>query len=93
MSESLDIENAKIIDMYERLFAERGWKELIEDLTERIKAAKDNLVNHPTSSEKDLYFVKGMTSAFRYIIELENMVDTAKKNGMLDDEKLPGVLN
>ena len=82
-------ENAKVVDMYERLFAEEGWKDLIKDLSERIETYKNTLILNP-SGERDLYYVKGFIAACRYIIELENMMETAKNEGLLEaTQELP----
>lgn len=88
----MDMQNAKIIDIYERMFAEEGWKELVGDLKERREHLKNQLIT-PSATDKDLYTIKGMCYAYGYIIELESMMETAKKQGMLDESSpaLPDV--
>jgi len=87
-----EIENARILDKYERLFAEEAWKDLVEDIKERCENYKQSLVMNP-SGERDLYFVKGYVSAMGYIIELENMIAQARNQSALEQEamsSLPG---
>jgi hypothetical protein len=86
-----DLQNAKILDMYDRLFAEEGWKELMKDLTERNDMYMRQLIHNP-SGEKDLYYVKGYIAANQYLTTLESSLETAKQAGMLEpSESLPEV--
>lgn len=83
----MDLAQNKIFDIYERLFAEEGWKELVDDLKEKLAMQNTNLVNI-ASSERDLYKAKGINFAWGYIINLEENLAKAKK--LADEEQLNG---
>lgn len=68
-----------LIDQYERLFAEAGWKELVADLKEKRDILKETTVLDRKLTERDLAFNQGVISQYDYIISLENIVDALKQ--------------
>lgn len=72
-------EQMQLLDKYDRLFAEAGWKELVEDFREKKEHAKNNLI-YGTSGEKELNVVKGQTSVWDYVIGLEATLGRIKED-------------
>lgn len=75
-----DIDQNRLIDKYERLFAEEGWKELVLDFGERQRNLKDILVQDLTATEKTLYISQGQNSVYDFVINLEATVAAIKQN-------------
>lgn len=85
----LNPEQSHVFDIYERLFAEEGWKELVGDLKDRISSTKDQIFAGQTN-ERDLYKAKGIIQAWSYIVNLEQLMESAKRSA---NEQTPGDLN
>lgn len=64
--------------MYERLFAEQGWKELVEDCREKREQVKETLVSSSKITERELYIAQGQVSIWDYITSLERTVEQVK---------------
>lgn len=75
-----ELDQNQLIDKYERLFAEEGWKELVGDLTERQRQLKDRLVVDTSLTEKTLGIAQGQNSVYDFIINLESTIDAVKKS-------------
>lgn len=89
------VDPERLMDVYEVLFAQEGWKELVDDLRERCEVQKTNLINS-VSTERDLYFVKGLVYGYSYIIGLESIMEQARLQKLADDHAettLPEVYN
>lgn len=63
----------KLIENYEQMFLTAGWKELIQDITEKERTLFPSLMAD-SSDEKGLYFTKGMHRVYHYILGMEQMV-------------------
>lgn len=85
---ALSAENAKMFDIYERLFAEPGWKELVEDLSERRARLGPTLLSDLRATEKELAFAQGQNNIYNYIINLEDILAKAKAQAQ-EDTTLP----
>lgn len=73
---------SELIDAYERLFAEKGWKELIGDLNEKREHIKDVIADSKTGFD-EVQFNRGRLDAFRYITGLESLVEHIKVQNSL----------
>lgn len=82
----MDIEQTKLIDKYERLFAEEGWLEFVEDMKSRQTQIKELILNDNTATERTLYHAQGQNFVYSYIISLEELVNNIKKQ---QAEELP----
>lgn len=71
-------DQTRLIDMYERLFAEEAWKELIGDVKARKESVKETLVSDSRITEKQLYIAQGQVSVWDYLITLENTIEQVK---------------
>jgi hypothetical protein len=69
----------KLIDQYERLFAETGWKELVDDFAERVVNIKSQILADTTMTERQLAYQQGIASVYNYIIGLEGLIDHIKQ--------------
>lgn len=87
-----DIDQNRLIDKYERLFAEEGWKELVEDIKERQRQLKERLVVDSAATERTLYIAQGQNSVYEYVINLESTIEAVKKNQQ-EALELPEVSN
>lgn len=85
----LSLEDSKIFDMYERLFAEQGWRELVEDFKERQARLGPKILNDMKSGEKELAFCQGQNNIYNYIINLEEVLAKAKLQAA--EEPLPEI--
>lgn len=63
----------KTIERYEETFGTEGWKEFVEDITEKSKTLFPQLMNRGTT-EADLNIAKGMHYVYQYIVGLEQTV-------------------
>lgn len=68
----------KVFDIYDKLFATEGWKDLVADFNQRKVDIALHLVNSD-SDEKELYKAKGICHVYNYIINLENTMESSKK--------------
>lgn len=73
----------KLIDIYEHLFAEAGWKELIEDLSQKREDLKASLLDSSMSFDQ-VQFYRGLAAGYRYIVGLEGMIETVKNQSLPD---------
>lgn len=74
---------AELIDKYERLFAEEGWKELVGDLTEKRTNLANNLINSASKIE-EVFFQRGLAAGYQYVLGLESQVEYIKKQSLPD---------
>lgn len=86
----MTLEEAQLIDKYERLFAEEGWKELVEDFKERRRTTAERLLSGSDTFDR-IQFARGQNSVWTYIVELEAIVESAKQNQLPGAEDLPDV--
>lgn len=80
------MEPSKLIDIYEHLFAEPGWKELVDDLNEKRENIKNAMAESNWNFDQ-IQFYRGLMSGYKYITGLEALVDQAKR----DQQGLPDV--
>lgn len=73
----------KLIDIYEHLFAEPGWRELIEDLSQKREDLKSTLLDSSMTFD-NVQFYRGLAAGYRYIIGLEGMIETVKNQSLPD---------
>lgn len=71
-------EEADLIDRYEILFAQAGWKELVEDLSSKRRSMADSLLNSSSSIEQ-VNFTRGLAAGYQYILGLEGLISQAKE--------------
>lgn len=76
----MDMEQSKLIDKYERLFAEEGWKELVSDFKDRMSQLKDLIIVDTSLTEPKLKYLQGQHFVYDYIINLERTVETIKQS-------------
>lgn len=76
-------EEADLIDKYEILFAQAGWKELVEDLSSKRRTMADSLLASSSTIEQ-VNFTRGLAAGYQYIIGLEGMVERAKEQALPD---------
>lgn len=84
------IDPTKLVDIYEHLFAEPGWKELVTDLLEKRESIKNAMVDSSWNYDQ-IQFYRGLTAGYRYVTELESTVQQAKIQNQSDAEGLPDV--
>jgi hypothetical protein len=84
---------ARTFDLYERLFAEEGWKELVEDFKERQLRLANHLISDARATDKDMYQAQGMNNVYTYVITLEAIMETAKRQALEREDYLPDVIN
>lgn len=82
------IEQSKLVDIYEHLFAEAGWKEIVADLLEKREHIK-NAMADSTWGYDQIQFYRGLMAGYKYITELEGTVELAKQQNQ--PEGLPDV--
>lgn len=82
--------NSYVFDIYEKMFETPAWKDLIGDLKVRLDNLSKQLIHNPQVTEKDLYRVQGIVSAYNYLIGLEPQMEAAKKQ-LEEDKGLPDV--
>lgn len=92
MSSDTAFDQTKLIDMYERLFAESGWKELIEDCSQKREQVKETLVSNSRMTEKELFVAQGQVSVWDYIISLERTIEQVKAQAASEPE-LPDLID
>ena len=74
----LNPDQARIFNMYEKMFAEPGWRELVEDLSERRDRLGTTLINDLRATERELAIAQGANNVYNYIINLEEILAKAK---------------
>lgn len=79
------MEHDKLIDIYEHLFAEAGWKEVVEDLVDKKDSIKESLIDGTLSFEKT-QFLRGLAAGYEYIIGLESTIEEVKRSNDADIE-------
>lgn len=77
---------AKLIDIYEHLFAEPGWRELIDDLNEKNESIKTAIADSNMSFDQ-IQFYRGLRAGYKYVLGLEGTIEQAK----LQHQGLPDV--
>lgn len=86
----MTLEESQLIDKYEVLFAQAGWKELVEDLAQKRVSMAQGLLE---GADPDIYKVgvtRGLAAGYQYIIGLENHISAWKS---ANNEDLPDVDN
>lgn len=71
----------KLIDIYEHMFAEPGWKELIEDLNEKKESIK-TAISESNMNFDQVQFYRGLMAGYKYIICLEGTIEQAKEQAL-----------
>jgi hypothetical protein len=69
----------QIFDMYDRLFAEPAWKDMVEDFKQRVLDSSRALLSH-SATEAEMHRTQGGANVYNYIITLEDTMDAAKKH-------------
>lgn len=85
----MNAEAAILIDKYEHLFAEPGWKELISDLIEKQSSLKSAIIESSMGFDQ-IQFYRGLIAGYKYIAMLEATVEQAKNQQTIED--LPDVI-
>jgi hypothetical protein len=75
--------------MYDRLFAEAAWKDLVEDFKQRSVDLGKYVINSPNITEKELYRAQGLHQIYQYVAGLEASMEAAKKLQAEPEESLP----
>lgn len=77
-------DHSKLIDQYEILFAQSGWRELVDDLTnKRIQMAQTLLESR--SDIDQVSFTRGIAAGYQYVIGLEEFIKQYKSQQELPD--------
>ena len=84
------MEQAKLIDIYEHLFAEPGWKELIEDLNQKRESIKDAMAEGNWNFDQ-VQFYRGLIAGYKYVCSLEGMIETAKNQSLPEPGGMPDI--
>lgn len=79
----MSLEQSILIDKYERLFAEEGWKELVSDLNEKRGQLASNLLNSASKIE-EVFFQRGLAAGYQYVLGLEGTVERIKQQSLPD---------
>jgi len=77
--------NQDDLEFYERrfdLFAQEGWKDLVEDF-EQLKKNLSDLAQ--ISTEQDLWYRKGQIEMINYLIQLKTLTEQAYEEGINED--------
>jgi hypothetical protein len=69
----------EMFNVYDQLFAQEGWKDLVADFTQRKIEMATHLLNS-NAGEIELYRAQGRYQIYDYIINLENTMDAAKQH-------------
>lgn len=77
-------EESKLIDQYEVLFSQSGWKELVSDLSSKRLQMAQNLVDS-RSDQDQVNFTRGVAAGYQYVIGLEEYIRAYKENTNLPD--------
>ena len=67
----------KLVEMYEHLFAQPGWKELVDDLKQKQDSLRNSLLEGSAGFDQ-IQFCRGLAAGYRYITTLESLVEQAK---------------
>lgn len=70
-------EESKLIDQYEVLFAQSGWKELVNDLSNKRLQMAQSLME-ARSDISEVSFTRGIAAGYQYVIGLENFISQYK---------------
>jgi len=77
--------NQDDLEFYERrfdLFAQEGWKDLVEDF-EQLKKNLSDLAQ--ISTEQDLWYRKGQIEMINYLIQLKTLTEQAYEEAINED--------
>jgi hypothetical protein len=77
--------NQDDLEFYERrfdLFAQEGWKDLVEDY-EQLKTNLSDLAQ--ISTEQDLWYRKGQIEMINYLIQLKTLTEQAYEEAINED--------
>jgi len=77
--------NQDDLEFYERrfdLFAQEGWKDLVDDF-EQLKKNLSDLAQ--ISTEQDLWYRKGQIEMINYLIQLKTLTEQAYEEGINED--------
>lgn len=80
MSEPAPFDNSKLLDNYDRLFAEQGWKELVADFKAKREMVKEMAVTSTRLTDRELGIIQGQVSVWDYVITLENLIEQIREN-------------
>lgn len=77
-------EEAKLIDKYEMLFAQEGWKELVSDLSSKRLQMAQSLMEGRSDIDQ-VNFTRGMAAGYQYVVGLEEFITKYKQETDLPD--------
>lgn len=87
-----DLDQNKLIDKYERLFAEDGWKEIVAEMQDRRTQLKELLLVDLKTNKRTLCMAQGAAQVYDFIINLESTVEAVKQS-QKDAQDLPELDN
>lgn len=77
-------EESKLIDQYEVLFAQSGWKELVSDLSSKRLQMAQSLMEGRSDIDQ-VNFTRGLAAGYQYIIGLEEFITKYKQESNLPE--------
>lgn len=80
----MTVEESKLIDTYEILFAQTGWKELVNDLSSKRLQMAQGLMEARSDIDQ-VNFTRGLAAGYQYIIGLEEFIRQYKHQQELPD--------
>lgn len=80
----MTIDETKLIDKYEVLFAQDGWKELVNDLSSKRLQMAQGLMEARSDIDQ-VNFTRGLGAGYQYIIGLEEFIRQYKVQQELPD--------
>lgn len=80
----MTLDEQKLIDKYEILFAQDGWKELVIDLSSKRQQMAQSLMEGRSDIDQ-VNFTRGLAAGYQYIIGLEEFIEQYKVQQSLPD--------
>lgn len=77
-------EESHLIDKYEVLFAQDGWKELVNDLSSKRQQMALSLMEGRSDIDQ-VNFTRGLAAGYQYVIGLEEFIRQYKHQQDLPD--------
>lgn len=72
------IDQNKLIDKYERLFAEEGWKEVVETMKERQRQLEKTVLVDSSIDLHKIGIAQGQNAVYDFLITLEATIAAVK---------------
>lgn len=69
---------SEVIDAYEHLFAQEGWKMFIEDIKRNQESLAPQLLAMDSTSDQ-LWFFKGRNDVYTSILGMQGLVEAARQ--------------